>query len=42
MRLILAPELPGPADPLRARITAAWTRDETEAIEALLAQAESP
>ncbi|HMM76869.1 MAG TPA: bifunctional proline dehydrogenase/L-glutamate gamma-semialdehyde dehydrogenase PutA [Gammaproteobacteria bacterium] len=42
MRLILSPELPGPADPLRARITAAWTRDETEAVAALLPQAESP
>ncbi len=39
MSEILSPELPGPADPARARITAAWLRDETEAVNDLLAQA---
>ena len=39
---ILTSELPGPADPARARITAAWTRDETEAVNELLAQASLP
>ncbi len=39
---ILSPELPGPAEPARARITAAWLRDETEAVNELLAQASLP
>ncbi|HJU07525.1 MAG TPA: bifunctional proline dehydrogenase/L-glutamate gamma-semialdehyde dehydrogenase PutA [Rhodanobacteraceae bacterium] len=39
---ILSPELPSSADPLRAGITAAWSVDETQAISALLAQAELP
>ena len=34
---ILRPELPAIGDPLRERITAAWLRDETEHINALLA-----
>ncbi len=42
MSEILTPELPAPADPARARITAAWTRDETEAVNDLLAQASLP
>nr|WP_067652055.1 bifunctional proline dehydrogenase/L-glutamate gamma-semialdehyde dehydrogenase PutA [Dokdonella koreensis] len=42
MSEILTSELPGPADPARARITAAWTRDETEAVNELLAQASLP
>jgi RHH-type proline utilization regulon transcriptional repressor/proline dehydrogenase/delta 1-pyrroline-5-carboxylate dehydrogenase len=37
----LLPELPPPADPVWARITAAWSRDETEADD-LLAQATLP
>ncbi len=36
---ILTPELPPAAEPARARITAAWTRDETEAVDELLAEA---
>jgi len=39
---ILSPELPAPPDPLRAAITAAWTRDETEHVGELLAQARQP
>ncbi len=39
---ILSPELPGQADPARARITAAWSRDETESVNELLAQASLP
>jgi RHH-type proline utilization regulon transcriptional repressor/proline dehydrogenase/delta 1-pyrroline-5-carboxylate dehydrogenase len=40
---ILSPELPAAADhPLRDRITDAWSMDETQAVEALLAQAELP
>jgi RHH-type proline utilization regulon transcriptional repressor/proline dehydrogenase/delta 1-pyrroline-5-carboxylate dehydrogenase len=39
---ILTPEPPGAADPARARITAAWTRDETDAVNELLAQASLP
>ena len=35
----LLPELPAPADPVWARITAAWSRDEGEAVDELLAQA---
>ena len=35
---ILSPELPLGATPARARITAAWLRDETEAVNDLLAQ----
>ncbi|TAN05922.1 MAG: bifunctional proline dehydrogenase/L-glutamate gamma-semialdehyde dehydrogenase PutA [Rhodanobacteraceae bacterium] len=42
MAEILAPELPAAPDPARARITAAWLRDETEAIGELLARAEFP
>ena len=38
----LLPELPPPADPVWARITAAWSRDETEAVDELLAQATLP
>ncbi|HEX7370068.1 MAG TPA: proline dehydrogenase family protein, partial [Rhodanobacteraceae bacterium] len=37
---ILSPELHAPASPARARITDAWLRDETEAVDALLPQAE--
>ncbi|WP_414648851.1 hypothetical protein, partial [Dokdonella sp.] len=36
---ILSPELPESCDPARARITAAWSKDETEAIVELLADA---
>ncbi|MCE5233137.1 MAG: bifunctional proline dehydrogenase/L-glutamate gamma-semialdehyde dehydrogenase PutA [Mizugakiibacter sp.] len=39
---ILFPELSGGADAARARITAAWSRDETEAVNELLAQATLP
>jgi RHH-type proline utilization regulon transcriptional repressor/proline dehydrogenase/delta 1-pyrroline-5-carboxylate dehydrogenase len=39
---ILTPELPTVAEPARARITAAWLRDETEAVNDLLAQATLP
>ncbi|MGB0133415.1 MAG: bifunctional proline dehydrogenase/L-glutamate gamma-semialdehyde dehydrogenase PutA [Dokdonella sp.] len=39
---ILSPELPTNVDSARARITAAWSRDETEAINELLAQASLP
>ena len=39
---ILSPELPAMADPARARITAAWSRDETEAVNELLAEASLP
>jgi RHH-type transcriptional regulator, proline utilization regulon repressor / proline dehydrogenase / delta 1-pyrroline-5-carboxylate dehydrogenase len=39
---ILTPELPIGAEPARARITAAWLRDETEAVNDLLAQASLP
>ena len=39
---ILSPELPRAADPLRTAITAAWMRDETEAVRELLAQARQP
>ncbi len=39
---ILAPELPPPPGPARARITAAWLRDETEAVNELLHLAELP
>ena len=39
---ILIPELPSAADPLRAGITAAWSVDETQAVSALLDQAELP
>ena len=39
---ILSPELPTGATPARARITAAWLRDETEAVNDLLAQATLP
>ena len=38
----LLPELPPPAEPAWARITAAWTRDETEAVDELLAEATLP
>ena len=40
--LILSPELPGDVAPARARITAAWLRDETEAVNDLLDQADFP
>ncbi|MEO7936853.1 MAG: bifunctional proline dehydrogenase/L-glutamate gamma-semialdehyde dehydrogenase PutA, partial [Dokdonella sp.] len=36
---ILSPELPETTDPARARITAAWAKDETEAVVELLADA---
>ena len=39
---ILLPELPPDGTPARARITAAWLRDETEAVNDLLAQASLP
>jgi RHH-type transcriptional regulator, proline utilization regulon repressor / proline dehydrogenase / delta 1-pyrroline-5-carboxylate dehydrogenase len=39
---ILTPELPTGTEPARARITAAWLRDETEAVNDLLAQATLP
>jgi RHH-type proline utilization regulon transcriptional repressor/proline dehydrogenase/delta 1-pyrroline-5-carboxylate dehydrogenase len=39
---ILSPELPVTADPLRARISAAWSMDETRAVASLLEQAELP
>jgi len=39
---ILSPELPLDSTPARARITAAWLRDETEAVNDLLAQATLP
>jgi hypothetical protein len=39
---ILSPELPTTVEPARARITAAWTRDETEAVDDLLSQATLP
>jgi RHH-type proline utilization regulon transcriptional repressor/proline dehydrogenase/delta 1-pyrroline-5-carboxylate dehydrogenase len=39
---LLIPELPPPAEPARARITAAWTRPETEAVDQLLAEASLP
>jgi len=39
---ILRPELPADGAPSRARITAAWLRDETEAVNDLLAQATLP
>ncbi len=39
---ILTPELPTAVDPTRARITAAWSRDETEAVDDLLTQATLP
>jgi RHH-type proline utilization regulon transcriptional repressor/proline dehydrogenase/delta 1-pyrroline-5-carboxylate dehydrogenase len=39
---ILTPELPDTVEPARARITAAWTRDETEAVDDLLSQATLP
>ncbi len=39
---ILSPELPATPDPLRAAITAAWVRDETEHVRELLAAARQP
>ena len=39
---ILSPELPQDSSPPRARITAAWLRDETEAVNDLLVQATLP
>ncbi|MDQ2990217.1 MAG: proline dehydrogenase family protein, partial [Pseudomonadota bacterium] len=36
---ILSPEVPRPAGPLRAAITAAWTLDETQVVRDLLGQA---
>ncbi|HEY3521047.1 MAG TPA: bifunctional proline dehydrogenase/L-glutamate gamma-semialdehyde dehydrogenase PutA [Rhodanobacteraceae bacterium] len=42
MAEILFPELPPSADPLRASITAAWSIDETRAVDSLLAQAGLP
>ena len=39
---IIAPELPAPPSPLRAAITAAWLRDETEHVRELLEQARLP
>ena len=40
MAEILSPELPPQPSPTRARITAAWLREETEAVNELLTQAE--
>ncbi|HSM99451.1 MAG TPA: bifunctional proline dehydrogenase/L-glutamate gamma-semialdehyde dehydrogenase PutA [Rudaea sp.] len=42
MNAILASELPAIADPARARMTAAYCRDETEAMNDLVAQAALP
>jgi RHH-type proline utilization regulon transcriptional repressor/proline dehydrogenase/delta 1-pyrroline-5-carboxylate dehydrogenase len=39
---ILTPELPVNATPARERITAAWLRDESEAMNDLLTQASLP
>src|SRR5690606_39692528 len=39
---ILAPELPARPSPLRAAITAAWVRDEAEAVRELLQAARQP
>ncbi|KAF1728883.1 bifunctional proline dehydrogenase/L-glutamate gamma-semialdehyde dehydrogenase [Pseudoxanthomonas mexicana] len=39
---MIAPELPAPPSPLRAAITAAWLRDETEHVRELLEQARLP
>jgi len=39
---IISPELPPPPGPARARITASWLRDETEAVNELLSLAELP
>ena len=39
---ILSPELPTPPAPLRAAITTAWVRDETEHVRELLAAARQP
>ncbi|HET7359904.1 MAG TPA: bifunctional proline dehydrogenase/L-glutamate gamma-semialdehyde dehydrogenase PutA [Rhodanobacteraceae bacterium] len=39
---ILSPELPAGVDPARARITAAWLRDEAAAVDAALAEASLP
>ncbi len=41
-QLILAPELPISSTPARKRITAAWLRDESEAVNDLLPQASLP
>src|SRR5689334_9876143 len=41
-RPLLSPELPAPPGPLRAAITAAWVRDETEHVRELLLQARQP
>ena len=42
MTEILAPELPAPPSPARARITAAWSGDESEVVAARLAEATLP
>jgi len=42
MNAILASELPGAADAARARLTAAYCRDETQAMDELVAQAALP
>ncbi|HEY0231047.1 MAG TPA: bifunctional proline dehydrogenase/L-glutamate gamma-semialdehyde dehydrogenase PutA, partial [Dokdonella sp.] len=42
MSELLNPELPATTEPARARITAAWLRNETEAVDELLAQASLP
>ncbi len=42
MREIISPELPASVTPQRARITAAWLRDETEAVNELLPRAALP
>lgn len=39
---IVSPELPAPPAALRAAITAAWLRDETEHVHELLEQARLP
>ncbi|MGH8182354.1 MAG: bifunctional proline dehydrogenase/L-glutamate gamma-semialdehyde dehydrogenase PutA [Rhodanobacteraceae bacterium] len=42
MAEILSPELPGAPGPTRARITNAWLRDETEAVDDMLDRASLP
>ncbi|MEP7043157.1 MAG: bifunctional proline dehydrogenase/L-glutamate gamma-semialdehyde dehydrogenase PutA [Dokdonella sp.] len=39
---LLNPELPSTIEPARARVTAAWLRNETQAVDELLAQASLP
>ncbi len=42
MNTILSPELPAPPEAARARLTAAYSRDETEAVNELLTEAALP